>query len=112
MIAPDMLFDRVASDEQIARTVEALTANGFRVLVASDSEQAKKLFFENLPDGAQVHMGASKTLEALDIVEEVEKSGRFDAIRPKVRSMDRKTQAAEIRRLGASPDYMAGSVHA
>ena len=112
MIAPDMLFDRVASDEQIARTVEALTANGFRVLVASDGEQARKLFFESLPDGAQVHMGASRTLEPLGIVEEVEKSGRFDAVRPKVRSMDRQTQAAEMRRLGASPDYMAGSVHA
>ena len=111
-LAPDQLFSQIASEEQIARTAEALKANGFRVLIAEDAEEAKKLFFENIPGGAQVHTSASQTLERIGIMDEVEKSGRFDAIRPKIRAMNRETQGNQIRRLGASPDYMAGSVHA
>ena len=112
MIAPEITFDRIASDEQIARTVDALTANGFRVLVANDGEEAKELFLENVPASAQVHTGASATLDALGLTEVIEKSGRYEAVRPKLWSMDRATQGADMRRLGSAPDYMAGSVHA
>jgi LUD domain len=34
------------------------------------------------------------------------------AVRPRIRSLDRNTQADEIRRLSAAPDVMLGSVHA
>ncbi len=43
---------------------------------------------------------------------EIEGSGRYDAIRPRLRSMDRATRGAEIRRLGAAPEYWLGSAHA
>jgi len=46
------------------------------------------------------------------IADEIDKSGRYDSLRPRIWSMDRKTQADEIRRLGAAPDVMLGSVHA
>ena len=105
-------FARLATDEQLERTAEALTANGFRTLLAADAEEARKLFFENLPEGAQVHMGASATLDTLGITGVIEKSGRFNAVRPQIWKMDRATQADDMRRLGAAPDYMAGSVHA
>jgi len=35
-----------------------------------------------------------------------------EAVRPKLLAMDRETQMDEMRRLGAAPDYMLGSVHA
>lgn len=105
-------FTGLATNEQIERTAQALEANGIHTLIAENGEQARKLFFELLPEGAQVHQGASATLEALGITAELETSGRFQAIRPKLRSMDRQTQGDEIRRLGASPDYMVGSVNA
>jgi L-lactate utilization protein LutC len=59
-----------------------------------------------------VYHGASQTLEVSGITEEIEKSGRYEALRPRIWSMDRQTQADEIRRLSASPDVMLGSVHA
>src|SRR5205807_1354482 len=43
---------------------------------------------------------------------ELEKPGRYEHLRPRIYSMDRKTQADEIRRLSAAPDVMLGSVHA
>jgi hypothetical protein len=39
-------------------------------------------------------------------------SGRYDAIRPKLYAMDRKTQGREIRKISATPDVMLGSVQA
>ncbi len=105
-------FAQAAADEQIERAAQALTANGFRVLVAANGAEASKLFFDHLPEGAQIHTGASATLDALGITETIEKSGRFNAVRPQIWKMDRATQSDDMRRLGAAPDYMAGSVHA
>ena len=65
-----------------------------------------------IPAGAQVYHGASKSLEVSGITEAIEKSGRYDPVRPRIWSMDRKTQGDEIRRLTSSPDVMLGSVHA
>jgi L-lactate utilization protein LutC len=48
----------------------------------------------------------------LGITAEIDKSGRYNAIRPKVLALDRKTQADEIRVLRSSPTYIIGSVHA
>jgi hypothetical protein len=109
---PNQEFDRLASDEQIQRAAQALEANGIHTLIAEDGEQAKRLFFELIPEGAEVFLGASVTLETLGIKDEIDQSGRFEALRPKMFAMDRKTQGREIRKLGGAPDYAAGSVHA
>ncbi len=108
----NLSFAKLASNEQIELTRQALEANGIHTLIAENGEQARKLFFELVPEGTQVHQGASATLEILGITAEIETSGRFDSIRPKLRSLDRQTQGDEIRRLGASPDIMVGSVQA
>ena len=105
-------FGELAETDQIERTVEALKENGIEALVAENAEQARQLFFERIPEGAEVFLGASVTLEQLGIKDEIDSSGRYKALRPKMRSMDRATQGREIRKLGAGPDYAAGSVHA
>ncbi len=110
--APGREFTRIADDEQIERTARALEANGIRTLIAEDGEEAQRLFFELVPEGAEVFLSASVTLESLGIQKEIDRSGRYDAVRPKRMAMDRKTQAREIRKLGGAPDYAAGSVHA
>lgn len=111
-VARDREFGILASDEQIARTAQALEANRIHALIAEDGAEAKRMFFELVPDGAEIFLGASVTLEKLGIKEVIDKSGRFDALRPKMQAMNRETQAREIRKLGASPEYAAGSVQA
>jgi hypothetical protein len=111
-LIPNQEFARLASDEQIERVVQALEANGIHALVAKTGEEAKRMFFELIPEGAEVFLGASVTLETLGIKDEIDKSGRYEALRPKMFAMDRATQAREIRKLGGTPDYAAGSVHA
>jgi hypothetical protein len=83
-----------------------------RVLRAADAADAKGIVLGLIPTGAQVHHGASQSLAASGITDAIENSGRFDPVRPRILSMDRKTQGDEIRRLTASPDVMLGSVHA
>ncbi len=109
---PNEEFAKLAGDEQIERTVKALEANGIHAVVAQNGEEAKRIFFELVPKGAEVFLGASVTLETLGIKDVVDKSGRYDALRPKMFAMDRATQGREIRKLGGAPDYAAGSVHA
>ncbi len=111
-LVPDRTFEKVASDEQIERTVKALEAHNIHALVAETGEDAKRMFFELIPDGSEVFLGASVTLERLGIKDIIDKSGRFDSLRPKMFAMNRETQAREIRKLGAAPDYAAGSVQA
>ena len=111
-LIPNREFAKLASDEQIERTVKALEANGIHAIVAKNGEEAKRIFFELVPEGAEVFLGASVTLETLGIKDIIDKTGKYDAVRPKMFAMNRETQGREIRKLGGAPDYTAGSVHA
>jgi hypothetical protein len=111
-IAPNQEFTRLAGDEQIERTARALEARNIQTLIAENGEEAKRMFFDLVPEGAEVFLGASVTLETLGIKDEIDKSGKYDALRPRMFAMNRETQAREIRKMGAGPDYAAGSVHA
>ncbi len=110
--APNREFEKLASDEQVQRTAKALEAHGIQTLIAENGEEAKRMFFELVPDGSEVFLGASVTLERLGIKDIIDKSGRFNPVRPKMFAMDREKQAREIRKLGGAPDVAAGSVHA
>jgi hypothetical protein len=105
-------FAAPAEDARVRRTAAALEANGITVLRAPNTAAAKRIVLDLIPAGSQVHHGASQSLEASGIADEIERSGRYEPLRPRVFSMDRATQADEIRRLGAAPDVMLGSVHA
>ena len=101
-----------ADDLRVKRTMAALEANGITVFRAPDAAAAKRIVLELIPDDSPVHQGASQTLDVLGITQEIEKSGRYAPLRPRIWSMDRETEADEIRRVGAAPDVMLGSVHA
>jgi hypothetical protein len=105
-------FGTVANEASVKRTAAALEANGIGVLRAADAATAKRIVMDLIPDGSQVYHGASQTLDVVGITDEIDKSGRYEPLRPRIWGMDRKTQADEIRRLGAAPDFMLGSVHA
>ncbi len=111
-ITPVETFAKQANDEKIARTSKALEANGIQTLIAEDGAEAKRLFLELIPEGSEVFLGSSVTLETLGIKDEIDSSGNYDALRPKMFAMDRATQGREIRKLGGAPDYAAGSVQA
>ena len=105
-------FATLADEASVRTATAALEANGISVLRAANAAEARRIVLGLIPDGAQVYHGASQSLEETGITAELEKSGRYDPIRPRIWSMDRETQADEIRRLSAAPEVMLGSVHA
>jgi hypothetical protein len=111
-LTPNPAFSKVADPTTINRTADALRAKGYDVRIARDLSDAKEIVLAQVPEGAEVGSGSSRTLDELGVTEEIEQSGRYDAIRPRLWSMDRKTQGKEIRKLGASPDVWLNSAHA
>ena len=105
-------FGTRADDARVTRTAAALEGNGIRAIRAANAADAKRIVMDLIPDGSQVHHGASQSLEVSGISDEIEKSGRYEPVRPQIGSLDRTTQANEIRRLSEAPDVMLGSVHA
>ena len=105
-------FARLASDERVVQVAKALESNGMKAFVVETGEEAQKIVLDLVPQGAEVYANQSQTLDKLGLREEFDQSGRYNAIRPKVLSLDRKTQADEIRKLRSAPDYIIGSIHA
>ncbi|HEV7603685.1 MAG TPA: LUD domain-containing protein [Candidatus Limnocylindrales bacterium] len=105
-------FSTLADEASVTRAAAALEAHGMRTFRAPNADAARRIVLELIPEGSAVHQGASMTLDALGITAEIATSDRYDALRPRIGGMDRGTQGDEIRRLGAAPDVMLGSVHA
>jgi len=105
-------YKKLASEDQVQSIAKVLEANGMKTLVVDTGEEAKKVVLDLVPQGVEIYVGQSQTLEKLGLGVEFDQSGRYDAVRPKVFAMDRKTRGDEIRKLRASPDYFIGSVQA
>ena len=110
--AVSLRYGRAKSAYTVERTAAALERNGFTVRRAANAHEARKIVLRLIPDGAEVHHGASQTLQLTGITEAIEASGRYRPVRPRIFGMDRQSQADEIRRLAAAPEVMLGSVHA
>jgi len=106
------LFAGPAPAQRLERAAAALRSHGFTVEILDDTAAARTRVKDLIPEGASVFTGASETLRLSGIDDDINTSGRYDAIKPRVLAMDRATGADDIRRLLASPDVAVGSVHA
>jgi hypothetical protein len=111
-LTPNLAYAELATDAQIERTVKALEANGMHAVVVENGTQAREKVAELLPAGAEVFISSSTTLNVLGITEDIDQSARYDSVRVKLSKLDRKTQGREMLKLGATPEYVLGSVHA
>jgi len=111
-LIPATPFADPAPAQRLERAAAALRSHGFTVEILDDTAAARTRIKDLIPDGASVFTGASETLRLSGIDDDINTSGRYDAIKPRVLAMDRATGADDIRRLLASPDVAVGSVHA
>lgn len=105
-------FAELASDKQLDAAAAALERNGISSSVVASGEQARDAVSSIIPIGAEVFNNTSHTLESIGIAEDIERSGLYQPLRPRLFQMDREMQAREMRQLAATPDYVVGSVHA
>ena len=109
---PTTSFAEPVTAQRLERAAAALTAHGFTVEILDHAAAARARIKDLIPEGATVFTGASETLRLSGIEEDINASGRYDAIRARGQAMDRATQLAEIWRLISTPDVIIGSVHA
>ncbi|HLD62772.1 MAG TPA: LUD domain-containing protein, partial [Candidatus Norongarragalinales archaeon] len=102
----------LADSGSVEKTIAALKQNGFDAFLVENAAEAKQKIIELIPQGAEVMTMTSATLDAEGIAKEINESGKFESVRKKLNSMDRKTQGPEMQKLGAAPDWVVGSVHA
>jgi len=105
-------FTEPATAQRLERAAATLTAHGFTVEILDDAAAARARIKDLIPIGASVFTGASETLRLSGIEQDLNASGRYDAIKTRGQAMDRGTQLAEIWRLISTPDVIVGSVHA
>jgi hypothetical protein len=105
-------FERPADRARLERTAAALAARGFLAQIADSAKEARRLALEAIPPGAEVHVALSETMRELGITAEIDSSGRYQSVRARLNALDRATQADQMRKAGAAPDYVLGSVHA
>ena len=105
-------MDGTAVTDRLGHVAEALRSHNIEAIVVDTGAEAKDIVLGLVPEGAEVHSGKSKTLEDVGLYAEFMESGRYDAIRPRLVTMDRATQGREIRKLVATPDFILGSVAA
>lgn len=109
---PAACFEDPAPGDQLERAAAGLTSHGFAVEILDDAAGARASVKDLIPEEASVFTAASETLRLSGIEADINTSGRYDAVKPRVLAMDRATGADEIRRLLASPDVIVGSVAA
>ncbi len=109
---PTTLFAAPASARSLERAAGALTEHGFIVEILDDAAAARARIKDLIPAGASVFTSASETLRLSGIDADINTSGRYRAVKPRILAMDRATGADDIRRLLASPDFVVGSVAA
>ena len=105
-------FSKLATDDDIMAAAAALERNGIRAIVVATGADARAQVRSLLVDGAEVFNNTSVTLQTIGVADDIERSGRYQAIRLRLYQMDREMQRREMRTLAAAPDYVVGSVHA
>jgi ketosteroid isomerase-like protein/L-lactate utilization protein LutC len=109
---PAASFGDPAPAQRLERAAAALAAHGFTVDILDDAAAARTRTKDLIAEGASVFTAASETLRLSGIDEDINTSGRYQAIKPRVLAMDRATGADDIRRLLATPEVVIGSVAA
>ena len=110
--APATRFTDPAPADRLEQAAAALAAHGFTVEILDDTATARTRVRELIPEDAGVFTAASETLRLSGIDDDINTSGRYRAVRPRILAMDRSTEADDIRRLVTGPDVVVGSVAA
>lgn len=105
-------FGRLADKAQVERTLAALRENGMNARLVADRDEAVRAVLELIPDGSNVLDASSQTLVALGLDTKLTEASRFHSLRPELTRLRQGNQPDALRKLGAAPDVIVGSVHA
>jgi hypothetical protein len=111
-IATETQYTKLASDEIINTTVEALKSNGFTVDVFATKEEAKEAVLSIIPKGSEVFTNTSVTLDESGIGEIVNGADYASARNKMLALAADPGKKKEMKQAAGTPDFALGSVHA
>ncbi len=108
-----MNYATLAEKESVAKTAEALRANGIEAFVVESGNEAFEKIKGLIPEGASVMNGSSRTLEQIGFVEYLA-SGQhgWNNLHEVILAEKDQTKQGALRRQAILSDYYLGSVHA
>lgn len=107
-----MDWTKIADDNTIERTVQGLKSRGIDAVVVSTKEEAKEKLLSMLPQGADVMIVTSTTLDQIGASDAIDNSGNYNSLRNLFKSESDPAKRAALRKKVATSDYVVGSVHA
>ncbi len=105
-------FKRLATAEQLSRTIQALEANGITTVIVETGAEAKDKALSLIEKGASVMTATSTTANQIGLAEAIDNSKDFVSLRKKIMALPESEQRVKARRINSAPDYVVGSVHA
>lgn len=106
------MWDKLADDAALEKTKKALEANGIKVEVAANGQEAKEKALSLISEGATVMTATSTTSQQIGLDTAIDESQEFVSLRKKITALPESEQRTEARRINSAPDYVVGSVHA
>jgi len=103
---------KLADEQVISKTTEALNANGIETIVVETPEDAKAKVLELIPKGSEVLTATSETLREAGITDAIEGSDDYNSVKKELLALNREKDGRKMQKLGAAPEYVTGSVHA
>ena len=107
------MFDNIANDGVIAKTVDELAKRNVEAVVVANREEALTKIRELIPAGASVTTGASRTLDEIGFTDLL-KSGEHSWNNMKAAIVAEKDPVKQkaLRKAALTTDFYLGSVHA
>ena len=109
---PIMKWDKLADIKTMEETQKALGANGIKVIIAENGQEAKGKALALIEKGATVMTATSTTSEQIGLNTAIDESTNLESLRKKVMELPQSEQRVQARRINSAPDYVVGSVHA
>ena len=107
-----MDYTQLASDDAVARTVTSLRDHNIEAEAVADRQEALARVQALTPEGAEVMVGTSTTLEQIGFMAWLAAAMGVIDLRARIRAENDAAAGAELRRRATTADVMVGSVHA
>ncbi len=101
-----------ATADSISRTIEALAARNVEAVVVENREAALTKLKELVPEGSEVFVSTSETLETIGYTEYMDGNDRYVNLHDQMVAISDPAAQREFRRTTTIADYFVGSVQA
>jgi hypothetical protein len=107
------LWERLPNGDTVNETIRALNAHGFKAELVPDRKAALERVRSLIPNGAEVMMGSSRTLDEIGLVSALSTGDHpWNNVKARIAAEKDREKQMTLRRMATFADYFLGSVNA